>query len=718
MQANHDHRFNRIPDADHSDISPDYTAVPHSSVTEDPSPDISAQTILISEPSSNSLHAASKHDDDSDATKAGLFSIWWQECLGAFFLAASALASFVTLYPYQGRPLPDWPYALTIGSLLSTYSVTLRLSASFLLSRGIAQMQWVWLSKQNRPLYDFVLHDEATRGPLGALALLGRLKLPRTWQWLGCILVLATLMVGPFTQQVLQYDQCSIRVDAGANGSLGAQVPRVAIFFGGGLHSGAGSISLTIAEQASIAAGLYTTGPVSATCRSGNCTFAPYKSIGYCSSCDDVSSTTSIVVVNNTRDNGIGEDTNTTTSLPSGLSVFYQDQVRSSQRDLGAAAWDGSSGEILLGMPGHPMDPATREPPSGCDSEEDESTWRCQGYGAANCSFVPCVRTYAGRVLNGDFVETIVDATPLPAGSDSMRQVYGRFLVAALDTTCITAAERDALVSAGISIDPTETLVPYNIYNATDPNTQADEGSDHNATDNIAILERGFMDRGCVYAMDVFFQNGLYQHLRGTMNGSLQLGTDSYGRFSSFDGSQFLQLIYNYGNFSLERTESLMHNISLSLTNHMRLNPGQDNYTSSIPASGTMQETKTCLRVKWAWLAFPAGIAVLTLGFFVAVAVSSRVIGRDVRTWKSSPLPLLFYGPQREDGIYEVCGGTSRHDVESMNSRARELEIRLVGSNYVDGSSRRVSGTGRRYASSASSEAHASGADYASRRAS
>ncbi|EME50419.1 hypothetical protein DOTSEDRAFT_120330, partial [Dothistroma septosporum NZE10] len=101
-------------------------------------------------------------------------AVWWKELAAAFLLCASAIASYATLYPYQGKPLPEWPYSITIGALLSTYSVILRLAASFLLAEGVAHLKWQWIKQKERPLHDLVLHDEATRGPLGAIGLLRR----------------------------------------------------------------------------------------------------------------------------------------------------------------------------------------------------------------------------------------------------------------------------------------------------------------------------------------------------------------------------------------------------------------------------------------------------------------------------------------------------------------------------------------------------------------
>jgi hypothetical protein len=123
---------------------------------------------------------------------------------------------------------------------------------------------------------------------------------------------------------------------------------------------------------------------------------------------------------------------------------------------------------------------------------------------------------------------------------------------------------------------------------------------------------------------------------------------------ASYAGPQLLLTIYNFGQISFERTQAVFENLSLSLTNHMRANPyksfpGLGDYSldlsnPTLPAQGLSYTTKTCLHVRWGWLAFPTSLAVLTLSFFTGVYLSARELDSNIITWKSSPLPLLFYG--------------------------------------------------------------------------
>ena len=77
-------------------------------------------------------------------------------------------------------------------------------------TESIGQAKWLLFRKQSRNLADFKTIDEASRGPWGAFQLLyrfwdGRTMLPAA----GAFIVLVSLAVDPFTQQILSYPSVS-----------------------------------------------------------------------------------------------------------------------------------------------------------------------------------------------------------------------------------------------------------------------------------------------------------------------------------------------------------------------------------------------------------------------------------------------------------------------------------------------------------------------------
>ncbi|PIB00014.1 hypothetical protein CB0940_03654 [Cercospora beticola] len=265
--------------------------------------------------SKTTLMAKSSTSSQTWNRKALWLSVWWRASLAALFLIMATAASFITLAPYQGHPLPHWPYNITIGALLSVYSVVLRGTATFLLAEGLSHLKWRWFGKHERPLHDLSLHDEAAQGPIGAVTLLWRLRfLPSTWQWLGCLLIPVTLLVGPFTQQALQYVSCSVLADSSTPQYT---IPRNSFFLSGAYRYD--SFQLDLAQQVSINTGMYSPNHVDVKCETGNCTSkSTYSSIGFCARCKDISSRVS--VESKGVPGGIG---NATTSLSTGLTVNF-----------------------------------------------------------------------------------------------------------------------------------------------------------------------------------------------------------------------------------------------------------------------------------------------------------------------------------------------------------------------------------------------------------
>ena len=65
---------------------------------------------------------------------------WWLEIGACFLFLISLIAIIVTLYPYQGKPLPQWPYQISINSVISVYVVVLKASIVFVIAEGLGML--------------------------------------------------------------------------------------------------------------------------------------------------------------------------------------------------------------------------------------------------------------------------------------------------------------------------------------------------------------------------------------------------------------------------------------------------------------------------------------------------------------------------------------------------------------------------------------------------
>lgn len=57
-----------------------------------------------------------------------LLNIWWLEMIACLLVLAMIGALVGTIYPYQGQPLPHWPYTLSINSIVAFYAEVMRVA--------------------------------------------------------------------------------------------------------------------------------------------------------------------------------------------------------------------------------------------------------------------------------------------------------------------------------------------------------------------------------------------------------------------------------------------------------------------------------------------------------------------------------------------------------------------------------------------------------------
>ena len=65
-----------------------------------------------------------------------LLQVWWVESLCCIVVFGALLAIWGTLYPFQGKPLPDWPYGLSINTLIAIYVTILKVAMIFVVTEG------------------------------------------------------------------------------------------------------------------------------------------------------------------------------------------------------------------------------------------------------------------------------------------------------------------------------------------------------------------------------------------------------------------------------------------------------------------------------------------------------------------------------------------------------------------------------------------------------
>lgn len=76
---------------------------------------------------------------------------------------------------FDDRPIFDW-YGVTLNTLVSILSATMKAALIYAISECISQWKWILFAREERPLIDFERMDSASRGPLGALNVLWKTR--------------------------------------------------------------------------------------------------------------------------------------------------------------------------------------------------------------------------------------------------------------------------------------------------------------------------------------------------------------------------------------------------------------------------------------------------------------------------------------------------------------------------------------------------------------
>lgn len=102
---------------------------------------------------------------------------WWiWELLGCFGSLFSFFAIVGVLKRYDRQAQPEWPYSVTINSVVSWLTTVMKSFLLFSVAACIGQANWLHFRSKPQALIDLAVYDSASRGPLGSLQLLWSLR--------------------------------------------------------------------------------------------------------------------------------------------------------------------------------------------------------------------------------------------------------------------------------------------------------------------------------------------------------------------------------------------------------------------------------------------------------------------------------------------------------------------------------------------------------------
>ena len=142
---------------------------------------------------------------------------WSWEILGAIVSILAIIVIVVILQLYDGRPLEDWSFSITLNSLVSLFAAVAKSAMLIPVGEALGQLKWLWFSRQAHTLQDFQAFDDASRGPWGAFQLILSTRAKAKLALWGALITLIALAMDPFTQQVVVYES---RVTTSGNATM------------------------------------------------------------------------------------------------------------------------------------------------------------------------------------------------------------------------------------------------------------------------------------------------------------------------------------------------------------------------------------------------------------------------------------------------------------------------------------------------------------------
>lgn len=433
---------------------------------------------------------------------------------------------------------------------------------------------------------------------------------------------------------------------------------------------------------------------IDAKCSTGNCTFPDlYSTLAYCSVCEDSSAdikfgeTCGVELSDPTSETYTNSCVVYSIELPSGLKLNFSIDKFDLNPDEGGLEVSMFTSGILPQTPNRPdlfsAQFIARQISTSANSYGPlpaplnttlcgPGNWTCQGYGAATCTLQPCIREYNATVVAGRLFDNLTaDSGSTPWVVADEVEAGSMPSMAVVDTNCITTADKTSLQQQGYKVDnPPSRWIPYAV-----------PFQSFTHTEDITLL-KPLLHEGCSFMLDGSFHEYLASALEQNFNGTVkaQTTTDVDMSLASFfivlvNGSSGLRYIYNYGSVDFQRIDSTFLNLSNALTNYIRTH-GDGEYPGSV--TGLVHHYATCLDVRWAWIAFPAALDVLTILFFVLTVVKSS--RHKTPVWKSSSLPWVLAWARPDTDA--DAGGTSSAEQTSagLDRLSKDVHVTLQNS--------------------------------------
>ncbi|KAK1723861.1 uncharacterized protein BDZ83DRAFT_579897 [Colletotrichum acutatum] len=603
----------------------------------------------------------------------------------------------VVLLKYDSQKQPNWPLDATLNSFLALFTTLAKAAFMVPVCACISQSQWAWFNKNSvtRPLYDFEVIDQASRGAWGSLILLWRFRF-RHFVVLGALLTAISGLTSPITQLSIKYSLKETPVAKEATESQATtRVVRDLMYPRDKLESAIrfGGYQTFVLDYENFQKPLpYADVDTNATfCSTGNCTFDQYRSLGICVKMANI---TSFLKVEKFEDGTMTETPVLADRILPNSSVWKLSLLGGFEFDHQSKAalfTDILDGNHTFAFQHSPALLRARLASffliytTPILTEVDKTWWRSRDkspnltwkeawthvhsfeHEAVEVLFHLCVQSYTTTVQLGREQTLIQDTFTEPSGKGDQ---------AFIDMECPSLVRNDSYAC----------MTRPNRWNET----LSLKSPTRSGTHSVKPLRTETEDFSASYhAMELISQllrtyfAGLgFVTMSPAANGFLPLYTK---------GSQFLTTLHTSVLFSrsnIQNSESrklclenIYKNAATLLSASLRMKRPYDQWTKgvfSVPGRATTMATY--VNIRWPWvILLAADIAAAAVFLVITIVYYTGGSDSDYKDLKSSSLvTLVALGP----GCRTAVGG-GLQAVDAMKKLAKGVQVQLIGSQIV-----------------------------------
>ncbi|KAF6818882.1 hypothetical protein CPLU01_13171 [Colletotrichum plurivorum] len=572
-------------------------------------------------------------------TRRHQLRFWRWEALSLVLALGCVVAMAAIPAYYDGATVDEWPVGINLSTVIALLTISMRAAMLVAVAEVLGQMKWRFFDRP-RPLADIQNFDHASRSVLGSAKLLWVAR-SSTLSTLAALITILSMAVGPFTQQAAGTVPCQ-RIVPGARASL-----PIAHYFPG-LHRSLLEDIITSSIKGAVLNALVNTATyeqsIQFTCETGNCTFptlssgVTHSSIGICSACFD---TSRYIVLRRNY------------TLPNGQTIQSAGQVVSVKTQAEDLEWAKDAFPAgFAAIARIALSNTTVLSSNRLSCRQGATLDACGIATSMSCSLYACVKNFHAQVTRGELRESIVSTQPAVTGLvDKDSSSYNNTLLN-LQLPCLLDG------------------VEYSLHNTSQPPPEKTELVNVDGTTH-AVPE------ACIYGLYKPWAEGFSEFvaseiLNGTYHAEL-------GR-----GRWWLESLGNNGNTSLAYVTDTFDRIATTVTNIFRETGTKDrasflkglyywNGVSRVDdlAVGSVIGTTVCTRFDWRWVLLPIVLVCATAILLLAAIVQSWR-EPNLPVWKTSVLPLIFYGVGSSDG-----GTSSALDLDELRAHAESVTARF-----------------------------------------